>query len=289
MSWGEQWFLELLRRKAYAAGYAVVLFDWRAHGKTGQLSPALTSDGLNEGKDFIYIAAQAQALGCPAPLFFTAYSLGGQLALWGIHYLNNFKDWATDDLRHFNPEDIAGASVLCPNLDSARSLRYLIRTPLGRYVEQRITHGLRELSLKLQAAHPDHISNDALSRANSIWTYDEALVISQLGFETVDDYYAASTPLPLLPTLPRPTLILYANDDPLFSPVLIPELRQACALNPNIDLRITDHGGHVGHLSSAEGQAIAQDPDPWWAWNRTLDWFNQRVSDTLKPLAKAAC
>ena len=51
-----QWFLRLLGRKAYAQGYAVVLFDWRAHGKTAKLSPTLTSDGLYEGEDFVRIA-----------------------------------------------------------------------------------------------------------------------------------------------------------------------------------------------------------------------------------------
>ena len=283
-----QWFLKLLRRKAYADGYAVVLFDWRAHGKTGQLSPILTSDGLNEGKDFIYIAAQAQTLGCPAPFFLTAYSLGGQLALWGIHYLANFHDWATDELRSFNPDDVAGASVICPNLDSTRSLQYLVSTPLGRYVEQRITSGLQTLSRDLQTAHPGQISDDALARADSIWNFDKELVISRLGFETVEDYHAASQPLPFLPKLTRPTLIIYAADDPLFSPALIPELQATCASNPNIELMLTDHGGHVGHLSSAKGQAIAQDPDPWWSWNRTLNWFNQHLSDTPKTLATSA-
>ncbi|MGH2415133.1 MAG: esterase, partial [Microcystaceae cyanobacterium] len=39
-----QWFLKLLGRKAFAQNYAVVPFDWRAHGKTAQLSPTLTSD-----------------------------------------------------------------------------------------------------------------------------------------------------------------------------------------------------------------------------------------------------
>ncbi|MFN7854733.1 MAG: esterase, partial [Dolichospermum sp.] len=35
----QQWSLRILGRKAYAQGYAVVLFDWRAHGKTAELSP----------------------------------------------------------------------------------------------------------------------------------------------------------------------------------------------------------------------------------------------------------
>ncbi|HAC66264.1 MAG TPA: esterase, partial [Cyanothece sp. UBA12306] len=76
-----QWFLRLLGRKAFSRGYGVVLFDWRAHGKTAELSPALTSDGLYEGADFICIAAGSKKMGCQAPFWFTGYSLGGQLAL----------------------------------------------------------------------------------------------------------------------------------------------------------------------------------------------------------------
>jgi len=79
-----QWFLRLLGRKAFAQGYAVVLFDWRAHGKTADLSGTLTSDGLYEGEDFVHIAAQAKAMGCPAPFWFTGFSLGGQLVLWTL-------------------------------------------------------------------------------------------------------------------------------------------------------------------------------------------------------------
>jgi predicted alpha/beta-fold hydrolase len=86
-----QWFLRIWGRKAFAAGYAVVLFDWRAHGKTAELSPTLTSDGLYEGEDFVRIAAQSKLMGCPAPFWFTGYSLGGQLALWGVKTAQRFR------------------------------------------------------------------------------------------------------------------------------------------------------------------------------------------------------
>ncbi|MDJ0743730.1 MAG: hypothetical protein QNJ32_10255 [Xenococcaceae cyanobacterium MO_167.B27] len=49
------------------------------------MSDSLTSDGINEGKDFVSIAEESKALGCPAPFWFTGYSLGGQLALWGVY------------------------------------------------------------------------------------------------------------------------------------------------------------------------------------------------------------
>lgn len=269
-----QWFLQVLGRKAYAAGYGVVLFDWRAHGRSAQLSPTLTADGLYEGEDFVRIAAQAKALGCQPPFWLMGYSLGGQLALWGLQAAQTLQDWGSDlDLA---AEDIGGGAVICPSLDSDRSLTYLMRHPLGRYVEGAIAKELQKLAYQLHAYHPQEFDLAAIARANSIRGFDQELVISKLGFATTQDYYKASSPLPFLPQLSKNTLILYALDDPLFDPGIIPDLAAACGGNPAIDLVFTDQGGHVGYISSQRGQALAGDSDPWWAWNRVLDWLERQ-------------
>lgn len=264
-----QWFLRILGRKAVAQGYAVLLYDWRAHGKTAALSPTLTSDGLYEGDDFVHLAAQAKALGCPPPFWFTGFSLGGQLALWGIK--------ASQTLAvelGLSPADIGGGAVICPSLDSARSLQYLMAHPIGRYLEKAIAAQLQILAQQIYQYHPDAIDPAAIRRAKSIWGFDQELVITRLGFDRVEDYYAASSPLPLLPHLEKPTLILYAVDDPLFEPALVGELSAACRGNSAIDLRLTQRGGHVGYVSGQRGQQLWQDSDPWWAWNRVLEWID---------------
>ncbi|MFN9857265.1 MAG: alpha/beta fold hydrolase, partial [Pseudanabaena sp.] len=124
-----QWFLKILGRKAFAKGYAVVLFDWRAHGKTAELSPTLTSDGIYEGEDFIRIADTAKKIGCPSPFWLTGYSLGGQLALWGINAGETISNWGSD--LAITSTDIAGVAVICPSVDSNRSLTYLVKDELG--------------------------------------------------------------------------------------------------------------------------------------------------------------
>ena len=270
-----QWFLEILARKAHHRGYGVVLFDWRGHGKTGELSPTLTSDGLYEGQDYLALAATAKHLGCPPPYWLVGYSLSGQLALWGGREAMALPP-ASPAGGSLAPKDIGGVAVVCPNLDANRSLRYLTAHPLGRYLERSIAKELRRLAEALHRAHPDHLDPGAIARAHSIWTFDQELVIPRLGFATVADYYAASSPLPFMADLTVPTLILYAADDPLFDPNIIPDLHGVCAANPHIHLVLTRHGGHVGYYSSATGQRRSQDPDPWWAWNRVLDWVDQK-------------
>lgn len=267
-----QWFLRLLGRKAFAQGYAVVLFDWRAHGKTAQLSPTLTSDGLYEGEDFVRIAAEAKKMGCPAPFWLTGYSLGGQLALWGVKASQTINSWGEDlDLKE---SDIAGGAVICPSLDSNRSLSYLLQAPIGKYLEKAIARQLKKLAWQIHQVHPEAIAPTAIERANSIWGFDHELVINKLGFSSVEEYYEASSVLHLLPNLKKPTLILYAADDPMFDPTIVPDLQASCAGNRVIELVLTTHGGHVGYLSSKAGQLQAKDPDCWWAWNRVLDWFD---------------
>ena len=267
----DQWFLRLMARKAYARGYAVVIFDWRAHGKTAKLSPTLTSDGLYEGEDFVRIAAAAKDMGAPAPFWFTGFSLGGLLALWGIKAAQELSEWGLD--LNIDSEEIAGGAVISPALESLRSLTYLSQAPLGKYLEKAITRKLKQLLAQLQSDHPGAFDSAAVARVNSIWSFDREMVIPRLGFESVADYYLATSGLYLLPALTKPALILYAADDPLFDPTLVPDIESASAANPAIDLFMSEQGGHVGFISSPVCQREYRDSDHWWAWNRILNWF----------------
>jgi hypothetical protein len=161
-------------------------------------------------------------------------------------------------------------------LDSLRSLTYLGGDRFGRYLDQAITRELKKLGWQLYQYHPQDIDPAAIDRVHSIWTFDQEMVIERLGFESVEAYYKASSPLYQLPSLTKPTFILYAVDDPMFDPTIVPDLQVACAPNPAIDLVLTAHGGHVGYISSKACQQEYDDRDPWWAWNRVLDWFNQQ-------------
>lgn len=270
-----QWFLRLLGRKAYARGYAVVLFDWRAHGKTAELSPTLTSDGLYEGEDFVRIAANAKVMGCPAPFWFMGFSLGGQLALWAVKAGQTIATWGQN--LGLQASEIGGGAVICPSLDSNRSLSYLVEDAKGRYLEKAITRQLKKLAWRIHSYHPEAINSEAIKRANSIWGFDHELVIERLGFSSVEEYYDASSALSLLPHLEKPTLILYSSDDPMFDPTIVPDLQTACAGNPSLELVLTAHGGHVGYISSKVAQRQAKDRDCWWAWNRVLDWCDRQM------------
>ncbi len=80
-------------------------------------------------------------MGCPAPFWFTSFSLGAQLVLWAVKAAQTIATWGQDlDL---SESEIGGGAVICPTLESTRSLTYLVKDSLGRYLEQAIARQLK--------------------------------------------------------------------------------------------------------------------------------------------------
>ena len=124
------------------------------HGESIKLSSVLTSDGINEGKDFVNIAAESKTFGCPAPFWFTGYSLGGQLALWGIYYSQFL------EVEGITSDEIMGGAVICPNLDSNLSLPLPRKSSLReKYIEQAIAKELQKLVFKIQQYYPQEFES----------------------------------------------------------------------------------------------------------------------------------
>ena len=270
----DQWYLRQFGRRARDRGYAVLLLDWRAHGKSAEHSPVFTSDGIHEGRDFLHAADWLKTQGYPAPFFFCGYSLGGQLALWAARYGSQWDDC----YHHLQLSDLGGVSALVPSLHSTRSLKFLASHDTGRRIDRSITQNIHHLVRNIHRYHPDEVDLSLLDRVRTIWDYDREYSIPRLGFATVEDYFDASSPLPFLPELTLPTQIIYAINDPMFDPTLVGDLRDACADNPAIDLMLTQYGGHVAHRSNRACQQSYGDPDCWWAMHRSLDWIDRQAT-----------
>ncbi|MGB3695037.1 MAG: alpha/beta fold hydrolase [Spirulinaceae cyanobacterium] len=255
------WYAHVVARKAYQRGWAVVLYDWRSHGKTAELSPAPSSDGWREGVDQVKIAEAAIAMGCPAPVALIGFSLGGQLALWGLQA-------AVEE----GCELIFTGAVIAPNLESNRSLQYLVSTPAGRFIEQTLTKELQIEAQKRQDRFPQAVKPGAVAGITSIDSFDREMVINYYGFASVEEYYQKTSGLELLDQLKLPFLVVYAADDPMFDPTLVKEIEQRMSNNPHGYLLMTPQGGHVAHIGVAKGGE-----DEFWGFNRLLDFCDNQI------------
>jgi hypothetical protein len=257
------WYAHTLARKAYSRGWAVMIYDWRGHGRTAELSPVPSSDGWREGEDQLHMATQLVAMGCPEPVALVGFSLGGQLTLWGLKA-------AVEQ----NSSLVRCGAVLAPNLESNRSLDYLLSTPAGRVIEQTLARQLKMEAEKRLGHFPEAVKPDAVERVNSIRTFDEYMVIDYYGFASVSDYYQKTSGLYLLDTLALPYLVIYATDDPMFDPTLVPELEQRTNSNPHAHLILTAQGGHVAHISTG-----TKEEDEFWALNRLLEFCEGQIDE----------
>jgi uncharacterized protein len=255
------WYAHVLARKAYNRGWAVLLYDWRGHGKTAELSPIPSSDGWREGSDQVQLAQQLVDLGCPSPVALAGFSLGGQLVLWG---LKAAVEEGCDLIR-------AGA-VLAPNLESNRSLDYLVTTPVGRIIEQTLTKELKAEAQKRRERFPEAVKPGAVERVDSIRAFDREMVIDYYGFASVREYYQQTSGLYLLERLALPSLAIYAADDPMFAPDLVPEIEQRAQKNPSACLLLTPQGGHVSHITNK-----TEREDEFWGLNRMLEFCEKQV------------
>lgn len=255
------WYAHILARKAYSHGWAVLIYDWRGHGKTAELSPVPSSDGWREGEDQLQMAAQLVAMGCPDSVALAGLSLGGQLTLWGLKA-------AVEQ----NSSLVRCGAVLCPNLESNRSLDYLLSTPVGRGIEQTLAKQLREEALKRLERFPDAVKPSAVAQVSSIRTFDQYMVIDYYGFPSVAEYYQKTSGLYLLDAIALPYLVVYAADDPLFDPDLVQELQQRTSCNPYANLILTPQGGHVSHISKPTAEE-----DEFWGLNRLLEFCENQL------------
>ncbi|PSO78609.1 MAG: alpha/beta hydrolase [Cyanobacteria bacterium SW_11_48_12] len=255
------WYAHVLARKAYARGWAVLLYDWRGHGKSAELSPVPTSDGWREGVDQVKLAQQLVDLGCPAAVALAGFSLGGQLVLWGL------KAAVEEDSAL-----ILTGAVLSPNLESNRSLDYLSTKPAGRIIEQALTNQLRTEANKRRERFPEAVKPAAVERVNSIRAFDREMVINYYGFASVSEYYQKTSGLYLLNRLELPYLVIYAGDDPMFDPALVPEIERRVSCNRYGHLMLTPQGGHVSHIAAKTGLE-----DEFWGLNRLLEFCEEQV------------
>jgi predicted alpha/beta-fold hydrolase len=249
----EAWYAQVLARKAYHRNWAVVLYDWRSHGRTAEYTPIPSSDGWREGVDQVLMAEQLIKLGCPKDTALAGFSLGGQLILWGLQAA----------VAESSPQ-IRCAAALAPNLESNRSLAYLRTTLPGQIIEGLLVKELKIEAQKRQERFPQAVKPGAVARINSISDFDQEMVIDYYGFPSVEDYYQKTSGLYLLDQLRLPYLVIYAEDDPMFDPALVPEIRQRIQQNPLGQLLMTPQGGHVAHINRTSQE------DEFWGLNRML-------------------
>ena len=171
-----------------------------------------------------------------SPLVFAGYSLGGNVLL----------KWLGErgaDL----PAQVRGAAAVSVPFDLARGARS-IGEGFARVYEASFLRSLKRKTFAKLAQYPDLVDAARVTRARSIYEFDDVATAPIHGFQSADDYYARSSSLGFLAAIRRPTLLLSAVDDPFLPAAVLEEVRTIARSTPALELEFVPRGGHVGFV-----------------------------------------
>lgn len=238
---------------AHALGWGADMLIFRGCGDEPNHAPRFYHSG--ETGDLTFAVDRVLAEYPHADLVMCGVSLGGNVLL---KWLGERADAIPDRVR-------AAAAISVP-FDLERGSRYISRG-FARVYER---HFLRTLRRKAEAKlhrYPELFDATALSRAGTLYDFDDVVTGPVHGFRDAHDYYTRSSSLHFLAHIRRPTLLLSARDDPFLPPTVLDEVTAIARTNSCLTVEFTEGGGHVGFVHGT----------PW----RPLYYAEQRVGEFL--------
>ncbi len=162
------------------------------------------------------------------------------------------------------------AVAVCPPLVLS-TCADTINTGFARLYQRYLLALMHKQYVAKQRAYPELNLADLPRGLTNFWRFDDAVTAPLHGFKNVHDYYDQCSGRAFVPDIKTPTHILYALNDPFFSPSVLPT---ADELPDCVQLHTPQHGGHVGFL---------EHPAP----AKYMHWLDRRTVEWLKPLLSA--
>ncbi len=222
-------YMQRMCRRMCKNGYMVIRMNLRFCGPGLGLARNPYHAGLSE--DTRAVLRWLKIMHPQSPVTQMGFSLGGNITL---------KMAGEDGSQPTGNLDSVVA--VSPPLDLALSAQRM-DSKENRFFAQLFLKGMVKDIQKMQELFPD--SNSFVPPAHlSVHEFNTLYIAPRGGFKDANDYYRRASSIHYLPEIKIPSLILSAADDPV---VDSHSLVHAPA-NSNLDVILTEHGGHVGFL-----------------------------------------
>ncbi|QDT35756.1 YheT family hydrolase [Stratiformator vulcanicus] len=237
-------------------GFRTFRIDYRGTGAGRDFAERPYHAGLSE--DIVAALSEIARL-CPAsPIALIGYSMGGNLAL---KTLGQHAEELPD-------VPIRGVAVN-PAVDLAQCC-FQLKNRTQRMYDRFFARGLTANVLSRPELFGDVFDEIASRPPKRIVEFDRRVTVPLWGFRSTKDYYRQASAISYIDRIKVPTLVLHSKDDPL-----IPwKIFESFTFNPQLQLHLSDHGGHMGYFAKS-----SESPDGWWADYRIIEW--------LKPLQES--
>ncbi len=205
---------------------------WNFRSCSGEMNRRLRFYHSGVIDDLQTVIAHALTVGRYSEIILVGFSMGGnQILCYVGQEASNL------------PSEISQAITFSVPLDLKSSAKALAGGTNGIYM-RRFMRSLKEKIKTKAAKFPGQLKTDFLSDIKTFKDFDDAFTAPIHGFHDAADYWQKCSSKQFLHTVPIPTTIVNALDDPFLGPACYP-YNEADA-NPKINLYTPTHGGHVG-------------------------------------------
>ena len=217
------------------AGFRVFRMNLRGCGAGFRLAQKLYHSGRSE--DIHHINHWISKHHPDSPISLAGFSLGANLVLKLAGELGR------NDYPAFNLDSFIAVS---PPLNLATSVKLLLHKKnhfFDAYFTKRLIKDINEKRHFIST-----LPKLNSSQIKSVLDFDEYITAPQNGFKNAKDYYEQSSSGPYIQDIKLPTLILHAKDDPFIGNADFYKIQK----KTNIDLLITQFGGHVSWIGNTD-------------------------------------
>lgn len=217
-------------RRLLQLGVLVVRMNLRGAGDGFGLARGFYHAGRSEDLRAVVSWMAARFPGSPIAL--VGFSLGGNLALKLAAEASEQEVVGLDCVLAANPPiDLAACAGT-------------MRRPLNQLYGWNFAGSLVADVKRLHRLFPE-LGKPDLTRARSVFDFDDRYTAPRNGFASAQDYYSRSSVWPLIPQITLSGLVVHAQDDPFIPADSFARVR----FPANLPLELTRHGGHMGYLS----------------------------------------
>lgn len=222
-------YMQRMCRRMYKKGFLVLRLNLRFCGPGRGLARKAYHAGVSEDTREVLEWIKAHYPGSPVTQI--GFSLGGNVTL---------KMAGEDGSR---PSGLLDSIVaVSPPVDlEASSLR--MASPENQLFERVfVKHLVKDTKLMLDT-FPD-MERFEIPKEPSLRAFEELFATHRAGFKSAKDYYEQCSSMNYIPEIKIPTLILSSIDDPVVDGRALTDIPHG----DNVDIILTDKGGHVGFL-----------------------------------------
>jgi len=161
------------------------------------------------------------------------------------------------------------AVAVCPPLVLA-TCADTINTGFARVYQKYLLGLMHDQYVAKRTAYPNLDLPKLPANLNTFWRFDNAVTAPLHGFKDANDYYENCSARQFVPAIKTPTHLLFALNDPFFSPSVLPTKDE---IPSSVQMHTPKYGGHVGFI---------EEPAPvnhvHWLERSLIDWLSAELN-----------